>query len=225
MGKIVIVEDDYYLAHSLKDYLQTKQIQSIVIREGSKAFSFLNNSNSEIDLVVLDIYLEDVNGLDICHNLRSAGFIPPIIFITNDQKIESLISAFERGADDYIRKPFSAIELYARIKRLTNQKPRISSIVQIQNISIDPFQRIILVDKKQIFVSRKQFDLLLFLAKNPNIVLSRDSIISNVWNFDDEPYHNTVDAHICAIRKAINDPEQKILETVHGVGYRVKSGS
>ncbi|MBN1331816.1 response regulator transcription factor, partial [Candidatus Dojkabacteria bacterium] len=193
MKTILIIEDDHNLAKAIKNYLEIKDYNPIVVHKGLAAQSFVLKSSTTINLILLDIYLEDSNGLDICHTLRNNGIDIPIIITTQETATDSLITAFERGVDDYVKKPFDIVELEARIKRLLeNTQRKKPNIIKAGNYELDINQRIVRKDGKELFLSRRQFDLLLFFAKNPGTVLSRDTIISNVWNFDEELYPNTV---------------------------------
>ncbi|MBD3280462.1 response regulator [Candidatus Dojkabacteria bacterium] len=223
MKTVLIVEDDENLAKSIKNYLEVKGYNSILIQKGLSAQSFVLKSSITIDAILMDIYLEDSNGLDICHALRTNGINLPIIITTQETATDSVITAFERGVDDYMKKPFDIIELEARIKRLIDNPSRQrKNTLHVGEFTVDINKRIVLKGVNKLSLSRRQFDLFLFFAKNPGIVLSRDTIISNVWNFDEELYPNTVDSHISKLRKSVGDPNQTIIETVHGVGYRLR---
>lgn len=219
MANIYIVEDESYIL----------EIETIALKSSGHSISGFENGSDFLkavakqrpDLIILDIMLPDMDGFDLLRNLRNTSATKkiPVIMVTAKTSEIDLVRGLEAGADDYIRKPFSVIELITRVKVLLRRiEPSEESVFVVDNITLDDVRHMVTVDGKQVPMTFKEFELLKYLMRNPNIVLSREKIMSHVWEMDFEGESRTVDMHIKFIRKKLGDAGKHI-RTVRNVGY------
>ena len=229
MSRILIVEDEEAIADLEKDYLELSDF-TVEIRstgdEGLKAAL-----EEPFDLVILDLMLPGMDGFEVCRKIREKKNIPILMVSAKKDDIDK-IRGLGLGADDYMTKPFSPSELVARVKahmarydRLvgTNQKPQ-NDIVEIRGIRIDKTARRVYVDGVEKNFTTKEFDLLTFLAENPNHVFTKEELFREIWDMDSIGDIATVTVHIKKIREKIEKDTAKpqYIETIWGVGYRFK---
>ncbi|MGM9531472.1 response regulator transcription factor [Intestinibacter sp.] len=234
MKKILIVEDDELIAELEKDYLEASNYETIVVNNGEDGLNYA--LNEDIDLVLLDIMLPKMNGFDVCKKIREVKDISIILVTAKKEDIDK-IRGLGLGADDYIVKPFSPSELIARVKahisiheRLLNKSKENNEIdeqdreINIKELRILPMSRKVFVNDKEVFLKNKEFELLLFLVKNPNIVFSKQTLFDRVWDMDGIGDTSTVTVHINRIREKIEDESKniKFIDTVWGAGYRFR---
>lgn len=232
MKKILIVEDDELIAELEKDYLEASNYETIVVNNGEDGLNCA--LNEDIDLVILDIMLPKMNGFDICKKIREKKDIAIILVTAKKEDIDK-IRGLGLGADDYIVKPFSPSELIARVKahisiheRLLNKSNEDETEIKgdkeinIKELKILPMSRKVFVNDKEVFLKNKEFELLLFFVKNPNIVFSREVLFDRVWGMDGIGDTSTVTVHVNRIREKIEDESKniKFIDTVWGAGYR-----
>lgn len=229
MKKILIVEDDELIAELERDYLEASNYETIVVNNGEDGLNYA--LNEDIDLVILDIMLPKMNGFDICKKIREVKDIAIILVTAKKEDIDK-IRGLGLGADDYIVKPFSPSELIARVKahisiheRLLNKNeniPKGDEEINIKELKILPMSRKVFVNDKEILLKNKEFELLLFFVKNPNIVFSRETLFDRVWGMDSIGDTSTVTVHVNRIREKIEDESKniKFIDTVWGAGYR-----
>lgn len=229
MKRILIVEDDELIAELERDYLEASNYETIVVNNGEDGLNYA--LNEDIDLVILDIMLPKMNGFDICKKIREVKDIAIILVTAKKEDIDK-IRGLGLGADDYIVKPFSPSELIARVKahisiheRLLNKNeniPKGDEEINIKQLKILPMSRKVFVNDKEIFLKNKEFELLLFFVKNPNIVFSRETLFDRVWGMDSIGDTSTVTVHVNRIREKIEDESKniKFIDTVWGAGYR-----
>jgi DNA-binding response OmpR family regulator len=173
-------------------------------------------------LVVLDVGLPDVDGLEVCKRLRATSQIPVIFLTARDSEVDRVVG-LELGGDDYLTKPFSPAELVARVKavlRRVDGGPA-PEVMQIGGVAIDAGRREVRVDSEPVEFTTKEFDLLRYLAERPGLALSRQQILDGVWGYDWYGDARTVDVHIAQVRKKLGDAVE--IKTVRGVGYRLES--
>lgn len=225
MKKILIIEDEKAIAELQRDYLEIEDYNVTIANDGKEGLKLALNKN--FNLIVLDLMLPSSDGFKICRKIRKEKNIPIIIVSAKTDEIDK-IRGLGLGADDYVTKPFSPQELVARIKsnlkrydQLINQNSKSEEII-IKNLKIIPDSRKVFLNDKEIQLTNKEFELLLLLAKNRNIVLSKQKIFDKVWGFDSFGDLSTIAVHIRKLREKIEkDPENpKYIETVWGVGYR-----
>src|SRR5262252_5884416 len=173
-------------------------------------------------LVVLDVGLPDVDGLEVCKRLRATSQIPVIFLTARDSEVDRVLG-LELGGDDYLTKPFSPAELVARVKAVLRRVDggAAAEVMQIGDVAIDAGRREVRVAGEPVEFTTKEFDLLRYLAERPGFALSRQQILDGVWGFDWYGDARTVDVHIAQVRKKLGDAVQ--IKTVRGVGYRLES--
>lgn len=181
--------------------------------------------HSDYDLVLLDLMLPMKDGLTVLRNIREEKITIPVLILTAKDTKDDIVLGLESGADDYLVKPFSRKELFARIKALL-RRPKKSLLpeIKIHDLTLNQNTKKVFRKNKEIPLTLKEFNLLELLMKNPDKVFSREQILFNLWGFEFESFSNIVDAHIKNLRKKIEkNRNQKILETVRGIGYRLNS--
>ena len=229
MSRILIIEDEEAIADLEKDYLELSDFEVYICNAGDKGL--LATQNQEYDLVILDLMLPGMDGFEVCRRIRETKNIPILMVSAKKDDIDK-IRGLGLGADDYMTKPFSPSELVARVKahlaryeRLvgTNQKPQ-NDIVEIRGIRIDKTARRVYVNGEEKTFTTKEFDLLTFLAENPNHVFTKDELFREIWDMDSIGDIATVTVHIKKIREKIEADTAKpnYIETIWGVGYRFK---
>jgi two-component system alkaline phosphatase synthesis response regulator PhoP len=223
MAKILIIEDEPDMVLGLKDNFE---FEGYEVSTASDGVAGLERARShKPDVVILDIMLPKLSGLEVCKALRSEGFEAPIVMLTaRGQEIDKVVG-LELGADDYVTKPFSPRELATRVRTvLRRSNPAVDSSAQLSfdGLELDAATREAHLDGQQLRLTAKEFDLLFFLASNPRNVFSRDQLMSRVWGYEAARDTGTVTVHIRRLRAKIErDPANPLrLETIWGVGYR-----
>lgn len=225
VSKILIIEDDINIAELERDYLEIDGFDVQIIRNGVEG---LNAALSgEFELVIIDLMLPGIDGFEICKTIRESMEIPLIIVSAKDEDIDK-IRGLGLGADDYMTKPFSPSELVARVKNHLGRYKRLlgrqknDATIEINGIIINKQSRQVYVNGKETLFTTKEFDLLFFLASNPNIVFNKEILFDRIWGEDEFGDIATVAVHIQKVRKKIeqNPSEPKIIETIWGSGYR-----
>ena len=229
MTSILIIEDDQSIAELERDYLQINGFSVDIATTGPSGLK--KAKTNSYDLIILDVMLPGIDGFKICRQLRDEMDIP-ILMISARTEDDDKIRGLGLGADDYITKPFSPGELVARVKshlarfsRLTKSEDQDRrNIIELRGLRIDPISRQVFVNKKEITLTAKEFDILEMLCRNPNRVFSKENIFETIWGEEVYGEISTVTVHIRKIREKIeHDPSQpQYIETVWGVGYRFK---
>ena len=228
MSKILIVEDEEAIADLEKDYLDLSGFEVEIASDGT---SGLKKALEEgFHLVILDLMLPGVDGFEICRQIREVKNIPIIMVSAKKDDIDK-IRGLGLGADDYMTKPFSPSELVARVKahlnryeRLVSSNVKENSIIEIRGIKIDKTARRVWVNGEEKNFTSREFDLLAFLAENPNHVFTKEELFRKIWDMDSVGDIATVTVHIKKIREKIevNSAKPQYIETIWGVGYRFK---
>ncbi len=228
MSKILIVEDEEAIADLEKDYLEMSGYDVHIENDGIKGLEVA--MSQDVDLVILDLMLPGIDGYDICKKIREEKNIPIIMVSAKKDDIDK-IRGLGLGADDYMTKPFSPSELVARVKahlsryeRLIGSNQKSNDIVEIRGIKIDKTARRVYINGEEKIFTTKEFDLLTFLAENPNHVFTKDELFREIWDMDSIGDIATVTVHIKKIREKIEFDTSKpqYIETIWGVGYRFK---
>ncbi len=218
--KILLVEDDVAVASSIVDGLAATGHQVTSCLTGSDALR--NYSENSFDLMLLDLGLPDMDGQDVIKAIRAQNDLPIIIVSARDEEIDRVL-ALELGADDYLVKPFGMRELSARIKAVTRRgnigTSEKSELQKIKDLKIDHRSQKIFLGEKEVTLTAKEFELLVFLAQDPGAVFRREDILKNVWDMNWYGSTKTLDAHVASIRKKLKDPNW--IESVRGVGFRL----
>ncbi|HEY1074479.1 MAG TPA: response regulator transcription factor [Patescibacteria group bacterium] len=220
--RILIIEDDRTLATSLQE--QLSEVYKVDIAH-TGARGQRQAEVTAYDLILLDLDLPDIHGKDVCFELRKKGIKAPVLIVTGEADIEIKTSCLDAGADDYITKPFHSQELFARIRALLRRNPdtALSNHLRVKDLELDPATRIATRQGKTIPLRRKEFDILEYLMRNPNRVLTRDMILEYVWGDTSEPFTNSISVHIKHLRDKIDYPfEPKLIQTVHSLGYKIQ---
>lgn len=229
MSKILIIEDEEAIADLEKDYLELSDFEVEIKNTGDEGLEAA--LKGDFDLIVLDLMLPGVDGFEVCRKVREEKNIPILMVSAKKDDIDK-IRGLGLGADDYMTKPFSPSELVARVKahmarydRLvgTAAKPQ-NDIVEIRGIRIDKTARRVYVDGEERAFTTKEFDLLTFLAENPNHVFTKEELFNKIWDMESVGDIATVTVHIKKIREKIefNTAKPQYIETIWGVGYRFK---
>ena len=222
VGKnILLVEDDEKISKLVKELLEEDSYHVTQSFDGDDGYSKIIENN--YDLILLDIMLPKLNGYKVCRQVRSAGITTPILMLTAKSGEYDLEEGLDTGANDYLKKPFSSIELKARIRALLRNNKFENNEITSNNLTVNLDARKVTIDDKNLKVSDKEFELLFYLIKNKNIVVSKTEILEDVWEnyFPQEEEHNLVEVYIGYLRKKLkpHNLDQKI-STVRGYGYR-----
>ena len=228
MSRILIIEDEVSIADLERDYLELSGFEVETENDGEEGLH--RALEEDFDLLILDLMLPGVNGFDICKQVRDTKNTPIIMVSTKKDDIDK-IRGLGLGADDYMTKPFSPSELVARVKahlaryeRLVNMNVKVNDIIEIRGLKIDKTARRVWVNGTEKTFTTKEFDLLTFLAQNPNHVFTKDELFKEIWDMESIGDIATVTVHIKKIREKIetNSAKPQYIETIWGVGYRFK---
>ena len=228
MSKILIVEDEVAIAELEKDYLELSGFDVVMQHTGDAGLKAA--LNEDFNLIILDLMLPNVDGFEICKKVREKKNTPIIMVSAKKEDIDK-IRGLGLGADDYMTKPFSPSELVARVKahlaryeRLVGSGVKANEIIEIRGIKIDKTARRVYVNGEEKAFTTKEFDLLTFLAENPNNVFTKEELFNKIWDMESIGDIATVTVHIKKIREKIefNTSKPQYIETIWGVGYRFK---
>ncbi|HEX7042662.1 MAG TPA: response regulator transcription factor [Patescibacteria group bacterium] len=221
--KLLLVEDEHKIAASIKKGLEQETYTVDVVYDGTSGLDLA--LTEEYDLIILDRLLPEIDGVEICRQIREKGNHTPILMLTAKGQLQDRLEGFKAGADDYLIKPFAFEELLARIRALSRRpKKSISNILSCSDLTLDTDAFEVKRDKKFIQLSSKEFALLEYLMRHPNKTLTKEQIISHVWNYDADILPNTVEVYIGYLRSKIdrNFPMlPKLIHTVRGFGYKI----
>jgi DNA-binding response OmpR family regulator len=221
MHRILIAEDNPRITEFLEAGLQAHGFTTLVARNGGETAQMA--SSADFDLLILDLGLPDIDGLDVLKRLRGRGEYLPIIVLTARDRVEDTVSGLEGGADDYITKPFRFEELLARIRvQLRNRhQPRVKEDTKLSvgDITIDLLTREVWVSDRPIELSAREFILMETFARHPMQVMSREQLLDRIWGYDYNPGSNVVDVYVGHLRRKLGS---NYIETVRGVGYRLR---
>ena len=220
MRKILIIEDEDRMRELLVDYFAMEGFQTFEACDGSSALDIV--ASESLDLILLDIMMPGIDGFTVCKRIRSTSAVP-IIIITARTEEEDKILGFELGADDYVTKPFSPKVLVARsknlLKRVDGMVGNENGILNINNLEINLMSYEVRIDGEKLNLSPKEYELLLFLVKNKNKVMTREILLDNIWGYDYIGDLRTVDTHIKKLRNKLGDCSDYI-KTIIRAGYK-----
>jgi DNA-binding response OmpR family regulator len=226
MSRILVVEDEPDMLQGLIDNLEFEGYEVEGAQNGKEGLELI--MSNRFNLVILDVMLPEMSGFDVCKEVRRNNNSTPILLLTAKGEELDKVLGLEFGADDYVTKPFSLRELLARVKALLRRSVSFNNVKQDQHIVIGQlevdFKRILMTSAgKELKFTHKEFEVLKYLWEHKNMVVSRDSLIENVWDLGYEPTQRTIDNFIVKLRSKIEkDPSNpKHLLTVHGVGYKL----
>lgn len=223
--RILIIEDDKKIANAIKKGLEQKSYACDVRFDGETGLA--RASSGEYDLIILDRMLPEIDGIKICQTLRDNKIYEPVLILTAKDKIADRVEGLKAGADDYLIKPFAFEELLARIQALLRRPQKIKNdIIKIEDLELNRIKFEVKRNGKKINLSKKEFTLLEYLMRNPNRILTKDNIISHVWDYDADILPNTVEVFIGYLRNKIDKPflnKPKLIQTVRGFGYKIEN--
>jgi two-component system, OmpR family, alkaline phosphatase synthesis response regulator PhoP len=229
MSKILIIEDDRDIAELISIHMKDNGHEAEMVHDGREGF--IQAVGKIHDLIILDLKLPGMDGLEICQKLRMEKINTPIIMLTSKSEEIDKVLGLEIGADDYMTKPFSIRELVARVKSVLRRgrsqgeaSDTTEQIIECENFFLDVSKRVVKSYDRQLDLSPKEFDLLVLLASNPGKTYTRSDLLSQVWGIDFDGFEHTVNSHINRLRskieKNMNEPE--FILTTWGVGYKFK---
>ena len=221
--KILLIEDEVKLARFVELELKYEGYDVKVCHDGRDGFEEFQNEN--YDLILLDLMLPGLNGIEICRRIRKLSEIPIIMLTAKDEVIDK-VAGLDSGADDYVTKPFAIEELLARMRvalKRVRPEPVVKNIYTCEDLVIDDDKHLVKVGENVVDLTKKEYDLLLYLLKSKNIVLSREQILNQVWGYNYIGETNVVDVYIRYLRSKIDEPfNKKFIHTIRGVGYYIK---
>lgn len=216
--KILVVDDEARMRKLIKDFLTTKEFDVLEAEDGQKALDLFSVHN-DINLIILDVMMPILDGWATLREIRKISNIPIIMLTARGEERDELFG-FELGVDEYISKPFSPKILVARVEALLKRCfPNTEDIKEFDGIKIDKVAHKVTIDNKEIDLSMKEFELLVYLTDNIGVALSREKILNSVWNYDYFGDSRTIDSHIKKVRKKLGKKGQHI-QTVRGLGYK-----
>ena len=223
MSTVLLAEDDPAIADPLSRALQREGYEVAVVTDGPSALE--EAGSGAVDLLVLDLGLPGMDGLEVCRRLRSAGRGLPVLMLTARADEVDFVVGLDAGADDYVAKPFRLAELMARIRALLRR--RVPEVVEVNGVKMDLGARLVTVDGDEIQLANKEFELLRVLIQHAGHVVTRDEILSEVWNGPELRNSKTLDMHMSWLRRKLGDGSPRSAErriaTVRGVGFRFNS--
>jgi two-component system response regulator RegX3 len=218
--RVLLVEDDPGIAESVRDGLRQYQFDVELTNRGHRALEI----GPTVDVVLLDLGLPDIDGVDVCRQLRAVSDVPIIVVSARDDELDRVVG-LEVGADDYVVKPFGMRELIARIRAVTRRSARAAGgqdeqqLLRVGKLTVDLRTRRVTVAGHEIELTPKEFDLLAVLAAEPDTVLRREHLLEQVWDVNWFGSTKTLDVHVASLRKKLGD--HRWIETIRGVGFRV----
>ncbi len=226
MEKILVVEDDEKIARVIQLELEYANYKIDIAHTGKSALERLENEN--FDLILLDVMIPELNGLEVLRRVREQNEDVKIIMLTARDAVMDKVSGLDSGANDYMTKPFEIEELLARIRVHLKEK----STLKVQNeddnastyryLSIYKSRRVVYIDKEPINLTQKEYDLLIYFLENKNQVLTREQIIEAVWGYDYYGDTNVIDVYVRYLRKKLDIDTESIITSVRGIGYILK---
>lgn len=219
MAKILIVEDDSTIRNLILLTLQMENYNAIAAEDGEVAINKLDEE--EIDLILLDIMLPKIDGYGVLHKIQNKNI--PVIFLTAKSSIQDKVMGLKLGADDYITKPFEPLELLARIEALLRRSrvdKKKSEAITFKHIMVLENERTVTMNNEEIYLTPKEFDLLLEFLNHKNIVLTREVLLNKIWGYDFCGETRTVDMHVKRLREKLNLKDY--LRTMYKVGYKLR---
>ena len=220
MKTILVVDDERNIVDLLRLYLEKEGFAVIAAGDGEEALAL--HRRHDPDLVILDLMLPKIDGFEVCREIRRQGDTPVLMLTARADDIDAIVG-LELGADDYVTKPFNPRALVARVKailRRTDVTNRGGRPIEVGSLRIDPRRREATVNDRRLDLRAREFDLLVALARDPGVVLTRDALLEDVWGTDFPGETRTVDGHVAEVRKKLGD-DAPAIETLRGIGYRL----
>lgn len=220
---ILLVEDEHKIANAIKQGFRQEAYATEICYDGESGLAAA--LGSEYDIIILDRMLPGLDGIAICEQIRAKGIHTPIIMLTAKGQIRDRVTGLDAGADDYLTKPFAFAELLARVRALLRRPgDTIGNLLQVADLSLDTITYEVKRGTTAVHLSQTEYALLEYMLRNPSRVLSKETIINHVWDFDADILPNTVEAYIGYLRNKIDRPFPEatpLIKTVRGFGYRL----
>lgn len=221
--RILVIEDEHKIAQSIKKGLEQESYAVDTSFSGNEGYDLA--STEDYDLIILDLMLPGMNGLEICEKLRNQQIHTPILILTAKGQTQDKVEGLNKGADDYLTKPFAFEELLARIRALTRRpKGSLGSELKCNDLVLNTINYSVTRDGKEILLSAKEYALLEYLMRQQNQVLTKEKIISHVWDYESDILPNTVEVYIGYLRRKIDLPfknKPNLIHTLRGFGYKL----
>lgn len=217
--KVMVVDDESRMRKLVKDFLVKKNFEVLEAENGSDAID-LFFAQKDIDLVILDVMMPKMDGWEVCRQIRAYSKVPIIMLTARSDEKDELLG-FELGVDEYISKPFSPKILVARVEAILRRTSALASeeVLKAGNIEVDKAAHQVTVDGRQVELSFKEFELLVYFIENQGLALSRDKILNSVWNYDYFGDARTIDTHVKKLRNKLGD-KGNYIKTIWGMGYK-----
>jgi len=220
---VLVVDDEEAIAEAVRARLQSEGFQVVVAGDGPEAIGLCERVHP--DLVVLDLMLPGMDGLEVCRQIQRERWVPVLMLTARTEEADK-VAGFAVGADDYLTKPFSLRELVVRVRAILRRMERIGALpadepIDRAGLAIDQARRTVAVDGTSIQLTPLEFEILLALAREPGVVLTREQLMDRVWGYRDYAGGRVVDSHVARIRRKLGEDgaEPRFVRTVHGVGY------
>jgi DNA-binding response OmpR family regulator len=220
--RLLLIEDEKQVRESLKIALKNECFIVDTAEDGERG-SFLARTQ-DYDLILLDNVLPKKQGIDVCAEIRQSGRTTPIIILTTRDEVPDKLALFNLGADDYVTKPFSFEELVARIRAvLRRPRPMTLDALTIDDLTVDLNSKLVQRNNQELTLTKKEYELLVYLIRNQGKILSRGAIMEHVWDMNADPFSNTLETHILNLRRKIDSTHlNKLIHTVPGRGYKLE---
>ncbi|MDB5175182.1 MAG: ykoG [Candidatus Saccharibacteria bacterium] len=222
--RILVVEDEHRIAQAVKEGLEQESYAVDVAYDGEDGYN--SATADEYDLILLDVMLPSMDGYTVCQKLRADGIHTPILMLTAKDQSRDVVKGLDTGADDYLAKPFPFEVLLARVRALLRRPHETArEVLQAADLTLDPSAKSVERGGKSIALSSKEYALLEYLLRNQNKVLSKNNIMTHVWDFDADILPNTVEVFIAYLRAKVDKPFKGpgLIQTVRGFGYKIGS--
>lgn len=223
--KLLIVEDEHKIANSLKKGLEQESYIVDVAFDGDTGYDLA--STEPYDVIILDIMLPGKDGVMICKDLRKEGIHTPVLMLTAKGNVDDKVDGLNSGADDYLTKPFAFEELLARVRALTRRpKEQLATLLEYGDLSLNTLTMDVRRGNVPVNLSKKEFMLLEFFMRHPNVIFNKDQLIERVWSIDSEILPNTVEVYVGYLRKKLDGAfkgKKQLIHTARGFGYKLGS--
>ncbi len=216
---LLIVDDEVKMVRALQDYFRARGYDTFQAYNGAEAMELYYQHSTEIDLIILDIMMPVCSGWEVLEELRNKEIQTPVIMLTARGEDYDQIMGLQKGAEDYVVKPFSPAVLEARVEVILKRMERKRDVIQEDNLMVHIAQHAVRMDDQSIEMTRKEFDLLVFLLQNKRITFTRNQLLNQVWGYDFTGDIRTVDTHIKQLRMKLKQ-QAVCIQTIHGVGYK-----
>lgn len=223
--RILLVEDDVAIAQSLKEGLEDEAYAVDVVHDGDEGYR--TATADDYDVIILDVMLPEMNGYEVCRALRKDGNQTPILMLTARDAERDIVEGLDMGADDYLAKPFNFEVLLARLRALLRRpNEKLEEVLRVGDLTLDPSLKKVTRAAQEISLTAKEYAVLEYLMRNAGKVLSKEQIISHVWDFDADVLPNNVELFVMFLRRKIDKPfGSKLIHTVPGFGYKLEDKS